>query len=435
MVQKLKEHIATHFSFLKDKKLLIAISGGVDSMVLTHLFAQLNYTIVLAHCNFKLRGIDSDADESFVKSQGKKLGLTTFTTQFDTEKIAKEKKLSVQITARELRYNWFQELVYDNGLDYIATAHHADDNLETFLINLTRKTGLEGLTGIPPVNNNIIRPLLPFSRDEIEAYAQNNKIEWREDKSNASTKYLRNKIRHQVVPVLKEINPNLLNSFQQTLSNLQGCQEIINTSISKIKKKTFDTSKNGIVKIDISAFNKLKNPKPYLFELLKTYGFSEWNDVSNLLTAQSGKEVASKTHRLLKDRETLLLTQLKKIDQEVYFIEKDTNSIKKPLQLNLEYNPTKTTFDVNTIYIDTAKVKFPLTIRKWKVGDYFYPLGMQGKKKVSKFFKDLKFSAIDKENTWLLCSTNQIVWVIGHRQDKRFTSNNNNLAIQVAVAQ
>jgi tRNA(Ile)-lysidine synthase len=421
MLQKLKQHITNQFPFLEGKKLLIAISGGLDSVVLAQLFHSLNFDISLAHCNFNLRNLESDKDEAFVKNIGKKLGLETFTTSFDTNKYAHKNKTSTQIAARELRYHWFQELVVQHSFDFVLTAHHADDNLETFIINLSRGTGLEGFTGIPTINKNILRPLLTFSRDEIEQFAKENTIEWREDQSNASTKYVRNKIRHQIIPVLKEINPTLLNSFQKTTDNLKGSQQIVNDTITQVKKKVIRIDENGITKLAISELQKLSNLKAYLFELLKSYNFTEWNDIENLLSAQSGKQVFSKTHRLLKDRNFLLLTELpsqKEIPETL--ITESTKEILEPIHLIFE-NASKTEqLGKNTIFLDSEKLTFPLTLRKWQEGDFFYPIGMQGKKKLSKFFKDEKYSLLEKESTWLLCSENQIIWVVGKRQDKRF---------------
>ncbi|MCL4124374.1 UNVERIFIED_CONTAM: hypothetical protein GTU68_046541, partial [Idotea baltica] len=234
MQQKLTNHIDKRLPYLRGKKLLIAISGGIDSVVLTHLLSELSFDISLAHCNFKLREKESDLDEAFVIELGKKFNIKTFTTQFETNKFAELKKLSTQIAARELRYSWFKELVKKYKFDYVLTAHHADDNLETFLINLSRGTGLDGLTGIPEKNGTIIRPLLPFSRTEIFNFAKENNIDWREDQSNSSSKYIRNKIRHQVVPVLKEINPSLLESFAKTSKHLKESQEIIEDRIEKV---------------------------------------------------------------------------------------------------------------------------------------------------------------------------------------------------------
>ena len=436
MLAQFSKHINTHFSFLKDKKILIAISGGVDSVVLTHLLNQLNFTTSLAHCNFRLRGKDSDQDELFVKNLGKELQVSVFTKSFETEKFAKQERLSIQLAARKLRYDWFNELIKEHKLDYIVTGHHADDNLETFLINTIRGTGLDGLTGIPKKNKNIIRPLLSFSREQIEDYAKEKEITWREDSSNAETKYLRNKIRHDVIPTLKELNPSLLTSFGQTIKNLKGSRQIIDDSIEKISNEIvipadppIGEAEAGIQKIDIKKLVTLNNPKAYLYELLKQYGFTEWNDVADLLDAQSGKQVISKTHRLLKNRGFLLLTELQseKVEGKEYkIVEKDEDFQVDNFKIRLTYSKIHDSPETSgrstqyLIYLDKDKLKFPLTVRKWKNGDYFYPLGMQGKKKLSKFFKDEKMSILDKEKMWLLCSENNIVWVVGKRLDERY---------------
>jgi len=424
MLEKFQQHITANFPFLHGKKLLIAISGGVDSVVLTHLLQQLKCTISLAHCNFNLRGDESNADEKFIKTLGEKFHLETYIKQFDTEKFAKENKQSTQIAARNLRYTWFQELAEKHLFDYVLTAHHADDNLETFLINLTRGTGLDGLTGIPAVNGNIVRPLLSFSRDEIVRFATENTIDWREDKSNATTKYIRNKIRHQVVPILKEINPSLLRSFQKTSDHLHESKQLIEDRIESVKKELVSTTDNQLVKINIQNLNALSNPKAYLYQFLKDYHFTEWNDIADLLSAQSGKQVFSSTHRLVKDRDFLLLTEIEQeTETSIYSISENTEKITLPIQLTFE-KVAKTGFkEQQTIFLDNSKLVFPLTLRKWQEGDYFYPIGMQGKKKISNYFKDEKYSLIDKEKTWLLCSQNDIVWIVGKRQDKRFLPN------------
>ena len=430
MLEKLEQHINHKLSFLKEKKLLIAISGGVDSMVLTHLLHALNFDVSLAHCNFNLRATESDKDEDFVKKIGETLHLKTFTTSFETKKYAEKNQLSTQVAARNLRYNWFQELIQKHHFDFLLTAHHADDNLETFIINLTRGTGLEGLTGIPEVNQLIVRPLLIFSRDEIEKYAVQHHIKWREDLSNASSKYVRNKIRHEVIPILKEINPSLLESFQKTSDHLKESQQLIDESISDFKKKAVVTLENETLKIDIAKIIETKNPKAYLYQLLKEFGFTEWNDVTHLLKAQSGKEVVSKTHRLLKDRDSLLLTEIKKeVSTLAYQIAENTSEITTPIHLTFDETTDITSSNNNSIFVDLEKLVFPLTLRKWQHGDYFYPTGMQGKKKISKYFKDEKLSSLEKENTWLLCSNDAIVWVVGKRQDDRFLAKKNTNAI------
>ncbi|WP_439129936.1 tRNA lysidine(34) synthetase TilS [Polaribacter sp.] len=417
MEEKLKNHIAKNLPFLKDKKLLIAISGGVDSVVLTHLLTSLNFNVSLAHCNFHLREEESDLDEKFVVDLGEKLKLKTRIIHFAIEPIG-----SIQLAARELRYEWFQELIAKEGFDFVLTAHHADDNLETFLINLTRGSGLDGFTGIPTVNGNIVRPLLPFSREEIIAFAKEKNISWREDKSNASTKYVRNKIRHKVAPILKEINPNLLDSFSKTLENLKESQQIIKDKIDDVSKEVI-SKKNDVFRIDILKTQDLSNPKAYLYQLLKDYNFTEWNDVYHLLFAQSGKQVFSKTHVLLKDRNQLILSErdFSKKLEITYKIEENTKEITDPIHLIFENVAEKSITTTNSIFVDKTKLKFPLILRKWQNGDYFYPAGMQGKKKLSKYFKDEKLSLLEKKEIWLLCNqNNDIIWVINKRQDNRF---------------
>ena len=426
MLQKLSNLIQQNFPFLKDKKLLIAISGGIDSVVLTHLLSTLNFDISLAHCNFNLRGTESDLDTVFVKDLGKKLAIQCFTTCFETERIAKENKESTQIAARNLRYRWFQEIRQENNFDYILTAHHADDNLETFLINLTRGSGLDGFTGIPEINGNIVRPLLKFSREEIELFAKEEKISWREDHSNTSTKYVRNKIRHNILPVLKEINPSLLNTFSKTLAHLQESTEIISDRIQAISQKVV-LKENDIVKFKIDEIQQLSNPKAYVYQLLKAYGFTAFNDVYNLLSAQAGKQVFSKTHVILKDRDFLILSKREnssehqKAQELDFYILKNTTKITVPIHLTLEEVAVQETQNKNTIYVSKESLKFPLIVRKWQNGDYFYSTGMIGKKKLSKYFKDEKLSLLEKNNTWLLCNgDNAVIWIVGMRKDSRF---------------
>ncbi|MFA5300271.1 MAG: tRNA lysidine(34) synthetase TilS, partial [Lutibacter sp.] len=246
MKSELKEHINSKFSFLNDKNLLIAISGGIDSVVLTHLLHKLKFTISLAHCNFSLRGKESNEDEEFVKGLGIELQIPTFTVKFETEEYAKEKGISTQMAARDLRYDWFKKIATENNFDYIITAHQKDDVLETFLINLTRGTGLDGLTGIPEIQGNIVRPFMIFTREKILVYASKKKILWREDRTNSSIKYTRNKIRHKVVPVLKELNPSLLDTFYNTLENLKRSQQIVKDRIQTIKENATHSHKSEL---------------------------------------------------------------------------------------------------------------------------------------------------------------------------------------------
>ena len=421
MFQKITNHIRDHFPFLKGKKVLVAISGGLDSVVLAHLITELNFDISLAHCNFQLRGIESDLDEAFVLQIAQEKTLPVFIKKFDTEIFAKKNKLSIQIAARQLRYKWFEELISEHHFDYVLTAHHADDNLETFLINLTRGSGLDGFTGIPAINRNIIRPLLTSSRDEILTFAKEKNIEWREDESNSSIKYVRNKIRHQVIPVLKEINPSLLETFSKTSKNLQESNQIIEDRISEIISEVV-SKENDITKFDIEKLKSLSNPKAYLYQILKTYNFTEWNDISNLLSAQSGKQIFSETHRLLKDRGFLLLSKKKPTRTgKMFLIKQHQTEVQEPIHIRIEKVNEISTVNNQIIYVDADLLKFPLTLRKWKNGDYFYPKGMEGKKKISNYFKDKKLSLLEKENIWLLCSSeNDIVWIVNERNDRRF---------------
>lgn len=421
MLARFQRHINDHFSFLEDVKILIAISGGLDSVVLSHLCHQSGLKISLAHCNFNLRGDESDADEEFVLQLAEDLEVEVFIESFETEKFAKKHKLSTQMAARELRYDWFLELSEQLDFKYILTAHHADDNLETFLINLTRGTGLDGLTGIPEMNGIIVRPLLPFSREDLEVYAIGEKIEWREDSSNASNKYLRNKLRHDIIPTLKQMNPQLLHNFHTTVTHLQESQQILEDAIVSVQKKVV-TVDDTTIKLNIKKLKKLSNPKTYLYELLKDFNFTEWNDVAELLNAQSGKQVFSPTHRLIKDRDYLLLTE-HQTDTESDSFDINETDISVAIAIGvLHIEEVKSILELDTkiVYLNKAKLQFPLQVRTWKEGDYFYPSGMTGKKKLSKYFKDEKLSLIEKENVRLLCSNEAIVWIIGRRPDERF---------------
>lgn len=422
MIKQFENHVKTHFPFFKERKLLIAISGGLDSVVLTHLCHELKLNVALAHCNFNLRGNESDADEDFVLQLAENLDLEVFIESFDTQEYSHEHKLSIQMAARELRYHWFQELSEQLKFDCILTAHHADDNLETFLINLSRGTGLDGLTGIPEINGAIVRPLLPFSREAIELYAKKHHLKWRDDSSNAATKYLRNKLRHDVIPVLKKINPQFLQNFQTTLNNLNDTADIVEERLNAVLKRAINTHDDSSLTLNISKFKKLDNPKAYLHAFLKDYGFTEWNDLVNLLDAQSGKQVFSSSHRLVKNRDYLILTELNSGESNQNIsISKEDSSIKIPFgMLNIEEVASIATTKPTILYVDKEILKFPLSVRKWQEGDVFYPLGMTGKKKLSKYLKDEKTSLIEKENTWLLTSGEAIVWVIGKRADERF---------------
>ena len=397
----------------------MACSGGLDSVVLAHLCASYNLDFSLAHCNFKLRGEESDKDEDLVRTLGKELGREIFVTSFDTHGYMAQHKTNLQIAARELRYNWFSQIMANHHIKTLVTAHHADDSLETFIINLSRGTGIEGLSGIPSLTNTISRPLLQFSRTEIKKYAEANAIHWREDASNENTKYLRNNIRHNIIPKLKELNPHFLENFLKTQEYLGQTQEILHHHITQLKKQLF-SKEEMVEKVKVASLLALKPTKTYLFHFFKEYGFTQWDDIYGLLSANSGKEVHSNTHRLLKDRDFLLLKPIVQKNTKAFYIEEDQESVSEPIDLKFSNVKAIGETSQNIIYVDKETLKYPLTVRKCQKGDYFYPLGMSGKKKISKFFKDAKMDVFAKENQWLLCSGDNIVWIIGKRADERF---------------
>lgn len=433
MREQFTEHIKTNFPFLSNEPFYVAVSGGIDSMVLVHLCQQLHLDFEILHCNFRLRGVESDGETQFIESFCHSNGIPIHTKYFDTNTIAANTKESIQITARNLRYQWFQEII-SLGFDYVLTAHHLDDSLETVLINFSRGTGLEGLTGIPAQNGYVIRPLLPFSRVEIEAYAQANKIQWREDSSNASDKYLRNKIRHSIVPLFKEINTGFLDSFQNTLHHLQQAESLVDDATKLVYVKVV-TEKEDQLEINLTQLLEFQNHKAYLYQWLAQYGFSAWNDVYDLVEAQSGKQVFSPTHVLLKDRNKLILSERKETATEaIFWIESKESIVNIPLNISFCNVSYLSESDSNCIFVDEDKITFPLILRKWKTGDCFYPSGMTGKKKLSKYFKDEKYSLLEKEKQWLLCSDDQIIWVIGKRADQRFLAQSNTVkTIQIAL--
>jgi len=426
MLEKLQAHITQNFPFLENKKLLLATSGGLDSMVMAQLFRQLPFEIALAHCNFQLRGIESFEDQKFVENYAEEYAIPLFSTQFDTTAFAKDYKLSTQVAARDLRYNWFYELIEEEQFDYVLTAHHADDNIETFLINLSRGTGLDGLVGIPAQNDKIIRPLLFLSREEIENYASETNLQWREDSSNASNKYLRNKIRHDLVPLFKALNPLFITTFQKTQLYLQEAQSMVDDAAIMVYQQVAKQIDDSI-HFDLLELKRLTNYRSYLYQWLKEFGFTAWEDIYDLVESQSGKQILSADFRLIKDRDSLLLVpMLESSSDEEFYIEEGIQDVKIPLKLSISKVTDRTTSSNTTIFVDENKLVFPLVIKKWNKGDSFQPFGMNGKtKKLSKLFKDEKLSAVDKENIWVLWSAESIVWVIGLRQDERFKTENN----------
>lgn len=425
MIKKFEKYYQKNELFAKTDKILLTVSGGRDSVAMVYLFraAQLNFGI--AHCNFKLRGKDSDNDEKFVFDLAKKLKVPFYTNSFDTKTYAKTNKLSTQMAARELRYSWFAEIKTKNNYQFIATAHHKNDVAETLLINLAKGTGLSGLHGIKNKVGDIIRPLLCFKKSEINAFVEENKLPFREDKSNEETKYVRNKVRHKIIPELEKINPSFIETIFNETQHFGELEQLLEIKIDEDKKKCFTVTAENI-EIDISKLIQLKPLKTYLFYFLKPYGFNaeDVNDVMKSLDKQSGKKFSSKTHQIIKDRNKLIITTNRQKERTEFVIEKPEEFKKLPISIEAKIvakNQLKTIKkDKHLAYLDAEKVNFPFELRKWKIGDKFKPFGMKGMKKLSDFFVDEKLSLIDKEKVWLLTSNNKIIWVVGHRIDDDF---------------
>ena len=420
MVTAFKKHIAAHFPALADQKILIACSGGLDSIVLLHLLQKIGLTLGVAHCNFKLRGAHSDADLSFVETIAGNLGVPVFTTVFDTKTYAKTQGVSTQVAARELRYEWFYSTARANGYDRIATGHHADDDLETFFINLSRVTGLRGLTGIVSNTEQLIRPLLPFSRAQIMQFAKKEGLFWREDSSNSTRDYLRNKLRLDVIPAFKGVNKTVLQNFKQTQQHLKESQALLEDYITLVTKLVVSHTDAGY-EIDIKQLQALPNTNTLLFELLYPYGFTDFKAIASILESEVGKKVLSKQYVLHKDRNHLVLTTREQVvDSRVYCIDAKQQSCTIPIKLNFTKVAQVGEHEPHSLYVDAAKLTYPLKVRAWRLDDVFHPFGMKGKKKLTKFFKDEKLSLLSKNSVWVLESGDEIVWVIGLRPDDRY---------------
>lgn len=423
MLEQLHEYVEQHMLFRPDDTVLLAVSGGVDSMVMAELFHRAGYKFAIAHCNFGLRGSESNQDEAFVASMAESYNVRFFVKHFKTREYAGFNKISVQMAARTLRYEWFEELINNEGYKAVATAHHLDDQIETFFINVLRGTGISGLHGILPFRINIVHPLMFAFRRQIEEFASDEAISFREDSSNRTTKYVRNKIRHDLIPLLAEINPEFRKTITSTIDRIREAELILRSHIRELSHKLL-TEDDGIIKIDIASIEKLTPVDLYLYELLTPFNFnrSVCMEIAASLTEISGKQFYSGTHRLLKDREYLVITEAgqEPVDAPAEsYIEEDAEEITKPVHLRfsrIKNNPElKLHKSGNIALLDAAKLKYPLKLRKWKEGDSFIPYGMTNTKKLSDFFIDNKFSIIEKENAWLLISGKTIVWLVGHR--------------------
>ena len=439
MRQRFEAHIAKQKLFQPKERILLAFSAGVDSVVLAELLIAAGYEIAIAHCNFQLRGNESDANELFAMEFANKHGLKFYTKRFDTLNFAASEKISTQMAARTLRYNWFEFIRSSENYDSIAVAHHLSDSVETFFINLSRGTGIAGLHGIASLKEKIKRPLLLFTKKEIVAYALSENYTWQEDSSNQKDAYLRNNIRHHIIPAFEAINPNFENQMAETIAELSEVEVIKNNWLRELQAIGIDKA-DGIARIEIEWLSNLAQGKFFLTQTLKAFGFATTsiNDCWDALPKQAGLQFFSASHRLVKDRTHLLIAELnneafsESKANSVFLWEQDTKMLDLgPLVITgMESNsvPDLSQMRPTEACLDANKLQFPLVIRKWQTGDFFQPLGMKGNKKLSDFFIDEKFSLIEKDNTFVMVSGNDIVWVIGHRISEHYKVNQNSNA-------
>ena len=424
MKNKFLENIKKNNLFSEEDKLIVAISGGADSVALAILLNECNFPIIFAHCNFNLRNEESDEDEYFVKKLAKKLDLECYVESFETEKFAKQNKISIQMAARQLRYSWLEKIRMETNSKYISVAHHKDDDIETYFINLIRGSGIRGFLGMKEKKNKIIRPLLNFERDEIESYLRLKNQEFRTDSSNTETKYLRNNIRKHIIPLIKDVNPSFSNTFSNELKYMNDVFKVFQNVINTEMKNIILSSSDDII-LDKNNLLKSDNKKILLREFIFPFGFSQTEQILNSCNDISGKMFYSKSHKLLIDRDKIIISELKNTEEICLEISENLPEINFPINMRfdiseeLSYHKSeeKAAFDFD-------RIKFPIQIRKWKEGDYFHPIGMNGKKKLSDFFIDKKLSRFEKEKCCIMCSDEKIMWIIGHRMDDRFKITN-----------
>ena len=436
LVQRYLAFITQNHLFNKSEHLLIAVSGGADSVALCELCHQVGFTFSIAHCNFRLRGDESNRDEAFVRSLAEKYNVPLYVKMVDTTAIAKELKLSIQETARKVRYDWFYEILEGKETmpanektpvtpGYILTAHHLDDSIETMLMNFFKGTGITGLIGIRAKQHKLIRPLLFASKEEIIEFARSAKLTWVEDSSNIEEKYTRNYFRKTLLPAVEKVFPSVRSNLAENLHRFEDIQKLYTQAIEVHKSKLIEI-RSGVIQISILKLKKSDPLDTIIFEIVKDYGFSsqQVKEVKKLLNADTGSYITSATYRILRNRSWLVISPLQSDEQSIYTIDKSDSSIifnNKVLELSkIDNNNLPIDQPRHIALIDADQIDYPLILRKWKQGDYFYPLGMRKKKKLSRFFIDNKLSLDDKENIWVLESHKRIVWVIGMRIDDRF---------------
>jgi tRNA(Ile)-lysidine synthase len=425
MLKQFQAYINRYHLITEGDRLILALSGGIDSMVLADLLLKSKVEFVVAHCNFHLRGEESDGDEQFVREYVERNGIQCFVKHFDTEHYASEQGISIEMAARDLRYAWFEELRQQLGYDKIVVAHHADDQAETFFINLLRGAGLRGLKGMQPQNGVIIRPLLWASRKQVHQYAIDNQINWREDHTNAETVYLRNKIRNQLLPVFEELHPEARQGLYKSLEHLASenelYRELLKEKLSQIVKQEDEVQK-------VKVPEPVEGPTSFqlLFEWLRQYNFNtdQCHFIFEAMETGIGNKYYSPTHQLVIGRNELQLSEIRSVSDEEIRIDRGEEEILSPIHLRFSQVEKTADFIINksrdVAQWDADKIQFPLTLRHWRHGDRFHPLGMKGSKLLSDFFVDQKFTELQKRNTWLLVSADgDILWVIGHRVDDR----------------
>ena len=425
MLKSIKNYIEAHNLFTPDDKILLGVSGGVDSVVMLHLLVRAGYEAGVAHCNFQLRGKESEEEHEFVVWLAEHYNIPFFVKKFDTLQYASEQGISIQMAARGLRFEWFEQLRRTHRYDYIGIAHNKNDKVETALINLARGTGLKGVTGIKPKSEFIVRPLLFAGRKDILHYCHQEKLSYREDSSNQTTKYSRNRIRHEIIPEFQKINPQFLDRMDKNLDRFRSAYILFESMMSEIKERLLIKQRNDWA-INFKLLKEYPENYTILYELLKPFGFSAdvVSDVFSSLGSESGKTFYSDNYKVVKDRSKLIITSLEAPEPKRYYIDRENSKIETPVTLIFNVKNLDEAFripaDPNVACIDYDLVEFPLILRKWQPGDFFRPLGFGHYKKISDFFIDNKYSLVDKEQTWLLTSGEQIVWVIGARLDDRY---------------
>lgn len=420
---KVKELIMS-YGVPKGTRLLCAVSGGIDSMVMLSLLNEMNYECVVAHCNFRLRGDESDGDEQFVREMCEKMYIPCFVNTFDTHKFADETGLSIQMAARKLRYDWFYELAEKENCSYITLAHNSDDQVETAILNFARGTGIRGVSGMKPLAGKLFRPLIEVSRADIVQISTEDNIPFHNDSTNATTKYARNKVRHLVIPLLEEINVAAKENILKSVSYFAETERIMNDYVRRAKEAAMSSS-NGLLRIDVAKIMQTAAPSTVLFEMLIGEGVPKplASESVCLFEAQTGRKCEMDGVEIVRNREYIEVQKsVGENDESVVTVNAIGELKKYGFEISFAYCDDDFVFDKNpqVAYIDVKKLKFPLTLRKWNFGDKFMPLGMKGMRKLSDFFKDEKLSQAEKSNVRILESDGKIVWVVGMRIDERF---------------